>query len=100
MGEKAPQPTKGNEKQRLIRGKMLAIVNAVITKGKTEEYTDIVADHAKYLKRKYPNYLECELYHALVGSTIPKDFKITQEDFPGEDSIEAFVETLEAKYLK
>ena len=53
-----------------------------------------------YLKSKYPNPKEYAAYHALIGSTINETTtSILHDDFPGEDSVEAFLAKLESEYL-
>ncbi len=55
-----------------------------------------------YLKGKYPDFNRYELYHALVGSNLfadPGYSFYTQEDFPGDDSIEKFLNDLITEYL-
>lgn len=48
-------------------------------------------DFGSYLDKKYPNARDYELWHVLVGSGISprKNF-----DFPGEDSVEKFLNDL------
>ncbi len=48
---------------------------------------------ARELEVQYPDFRDYELYHLLIGSTeIPESS--TQWDFPGNDSIEAFLRGL------
>ena len=55
------------------------------------EKGDQIIAFANKLKTKYSNYGDYLLYHVLVGSTLkPKPFF----DFPGEDSVEKFLEVL------
>ena len=49
-----------------------------------------------HLRRKYPDWKQYELYHALSGSSRPND--CPNYDFPGVDSIEELTKYLETKY--
>lgn len=56
---------------------------------KNEELYERLVEFGEGLKEKYSDFLDYELFHFLVGSTMqgePKHF-----DFPGEDSVEAFL---------
>ncbi len=55
-----------------------------------EKY-ELLAEFAKELKVKYPDYLDYDMFHFLVGSTPMPDRMPTKFDFPGEDSIEGFL---------
>lgn len=46
---------------------------------------------AKELESRYPDFLDYRLYHLLIGSTPSK--KCSKFDFPGEDSIEKFIQS-------
>lgn len=55
----------------------------------------------EHLKKKYPNYSKYRMYHKLISSTVPKSmYGIIEGDFPGEYSIEKFIEHLREKYIK
>lgn len=47
---------------------------------------------AKELQNKYKDYYDYELFHLLIGSTLPKP--VPNFDFPGEDSIVDFLRSL------
>ena len=51
-----------------------------------------IIEFAEKIKNKYPDYQDYMLYHLLIGS-IPKS-KLPKFDFPGEDSVEKFIESL------
>ena len=53
-----------------------------------------VLDKTKELRAKYPDYNDYRLYHFLIGSTVYDRAKF---DFPGEDSVQKFIE---AKFEK
>ena len=55
------------------------------------EFNDAVVDFTKLLREKYTNLEGCRLYHLLIGSSINPEKKVEQFDFPGEDSIEKFI---------
>lgn len=65
------------------------------------EIQDKIVAFDKHLKTVYPNATQFNVLHALIGSTPNKDDPaMIFEDFPGEDSIEKFVNAIEAEYLK
>ena len=43
------------------------------------------------LKSKYPDAAKYQAYHALINSSAPE---MPYDDFPGEDSVEAFIDNL------
>lgn len=51
-----------------------------------------------YLKSKYPNAMHYIIMHILIGSTPRPDSQTMYGDFPGDDSIEKYVEGLLKKY--
>ena len=82
-----------------------------------EDFDELIAIQGKIgkfidrLREKYKDsYVEYALYHAAIGSspmnpetgkTMPwSDFPENRIDFPGEDSIEKFLERLEEEYKK
>ncbi len=50
----------------------------------------LINDYTEELMKHFPNYTEYKLFHLLVGSTID-DEKSPFFDFPGEHSIERFL---------
>ncbi len=57
--------------------------------------SDEVAWMAEGLRIKYPDYESYAFYHILSGSTIDESIApIKYEDFPGEDSVELFIDSL------
>jgi hypothetical protein len=52
-----------------------------------------ITDFCLELQKRYPNHLEYLAYHIAVGST-PEEGGINFFDFPGEDSIENFLDKL------
>ena len=67
-----------------------------------DKYALDVYNKAEEINNKFGRdaAIRCPMYHALIGSTIPKELfsEIEVTDFPGEDSIQAFIDTLETKY--
>lgn len=51
------------------------------------------------LGKKYENAREYALYHVLIGSTIANPNSIKEWDFPGEDSVELFMDRLTDEYF-
>lgn len=56
------------------------------------EYHERRSALARRLQEKYPDAKNRAWYHWLIGSTPPPT--ATPEDFPGEDSVEHFLESL------
>ncbi len=46
------------------------------------------------LREKYPDYAERRAYHVLAGTRPRPDARIIEEDFPGDDSVIRFLESL------
>ena len=59
---------------------------------------DEIVSRVKYLRDKYPNYPKYRVYHIISGSTPSPDLEVLEDDFPGEDSIEVFLNHLNQKY--
>ena len=53
-------------------------------------FHEAMVDKAEELQSKYPDYRDYRLYHLLISSTVGECSKY---DFPGEDSVELFLET-------
>lgn len=66
-----------------------------------EELNKFQEELVKYIKEniriKYPNYANYVVYHILVGSTVLDDVELIEEDFPGDDSVEKFLEKCSEK---
>jgi hypothetical protein len=72
-----------------------------LPKEKIREVYDAIAAHGNKIRSKYPECQRYEIFHALAGSTMDSTAKpgyYIKEDFPGEDSIEEFVNNLVTKY--
>jgi hypothetical protein len=54
-----------------------------------------LVEFTEHLRKKYPDYQNYRMYHFLVGSgALKPDERFTEDDFPGEDSIENFIKRL------
>ena len=62
-----------------------------------EDYSglNMIVRKSEDIRSKYPDYQDYRLYHLAAGST-PKS-ECPKFDFPGEDSIELFLEEAESK---
>ena len=90
---------KCEEKILIIKKIMLELTDLPIET--IEQNMEEIAHFVENLERKYPNARKHLLLHAMIGSTMdPKDQNIIYEDFPDEDSIEAFVYGLAREHLK
>ncbi len=61
-----------------------------------EEIFDIqnkIAKYAKDLEEKYPDARKHRIFHVLIGSS-ENCSDMIKEDFPGEDSVESFIDNL------
>jgi len=60
-----------------------------------DEFLQRQAEFVDNLKKKYSDCEKYRLYHLFIGSTPWED--CPKFDFPGEDSVEKFIESLEIK---
>lgn len=90
--------TAGAEKSSLK--KALDFLHEDLTVEKIVNLQDDIFFFAQKLREKYPNFKNYTVYHTLIGSTIPAGVETVKEDFPGEDSVEDFVNSLIKKYRK
>ena len=61
-------------------------------------FSEEAESYANYLREKYPNFAAFAFYHILGGSTIDEEgfgIPIAYEDFPGNDSVETFIDNPE-----
>lgn len=58
------------------------------------DYSKGIENFTAHLREKYPDYNIRRAYHVLIGSTMDPDADIIEEDFPGEDSVESFLQNL------
>lgn len=59
---------------------------------KLMEFQNKLVEYIKDIRIKYPNYDKYVVYHVLIGSTLPDGVTIIEDDFPGDDSVEKFLE--------
>ncbi len=59
--------------------------------------TDLV-QKVRDLESKYPNAVRYGMFHIMGGSTIPENLPALYDDFPGDDSVEKFLNDLAKKY--
>lgn len=64
-----------------------------VTREERIERVRQVTVFAGTLKEKYPDFQRWRVYHALIGST-PGTSNLIEGDFPGEDSVVNFLESL------
>ena len=58
-------------------------------------FMDRYVAFAEHLKETYPDAAHYRAYHALIGSTLrPEETGIIETDFPGDDSVVKFLESL------
>jgi hypothetical protein len=50
-----------------------------------------VREFEQNLKRKFPDYLDYEMYHVLNGTSAHPSFPLKKQDFPGEFSVREFL---------
>ena len=60
----------------------------------TRKFVEAYIDFSNRLKEKYPDYDRRRAYHALIMSTMPDRTDVIEEDFPGEDSVVEFLQSL------
>jgi len=76
-------------------------VNMELLKKKRDEiYEDLdkyekLVEFVNKLKAKYKDYQDYVFYHMLIGSSVSDNHKLSKVDFPGDDSIEKFIDSLQ-----
>ena len=106
MDQMNQQPSKlltySLEEDRRLRNKLTAIQSKLIAENDLEkfnEYRNKINKQIEYLTDKYkPNALNYASLHILSGSTPVSAFGATNNDFPGEDSVEKFINDLAESY--
>ena len=63
-------------------------------------YTEDIASHVSKLRSSYPDSQDYAILHMLIWSTLDPNKKCSYKDFPGDDSIEKFIDNLIVKYKK
>ena len=64
----------------------------------TDRFQIELIEYVAYLRRKYADAEKYAMFHVLGGSSIDPKIGVTNEDFPGDDSVEGFLEKLAEKY--
>ena len=110
MSEKGPnQNNPGPDKSVLnsirnqkIKDTMLNIDKSIVDLWDERENLSVeIESHANYLREKYPNIENYRVFHVFSGSTVrSKHLNLIEDDLPGDDSIEKFVDYLANKYIK
>ena len=98
MGERGPGKKNYAERNERILSTIRRIVDSVIENGRLEQYMEEVEERVNYLKSKYADYNKRAVFHHLIGSTLTPGRTYIEEDFPGDDSVERFVNYLAGKY--
>lgn len=92
--EKFEQPKQNEAIVSSIKEKLLKVCQA----DTDLTYQDVIANFAGHLEKNYPDHQQYLMYHILLGSSpreTPPNF-----DFPGEDSVELFIDNLFEKAVK
>lgn len=85
--------------QRIIKVKEALYDSLALSSTRLEKADDEVCARAEYLKKKYPDYYNRAAYHVLMSSSLSSKINpIIEDDSPGKDSVEKFIEGLVLKY--
>jgi hypothetical protein len=90
MPEGAPKPNNPQIKIEEIREKRVALYESFSAK-EFKEFQNKLVKYIKDIRLKYPNFDNYVLYHILIGSTVPDDITLIEDDFPWDDSVENFL---------
>lgn len=85
-----------SEKHEVLRNKLKDFESLLSDEYFKKVNEDIYA-FCKNLEEKYSDFSRHQIYHALIGSGMDSSIDIV-DDFPGEDSVEKFIENLVQKY--
>ncbi|MEK7539512.1 MAG: hypothetical protein AAB595_02665 [Patescibacteria group bacterium] len=105
--EQKPKITEQKETKKIYSPEKNAEVSAMLGKLRLkvfntpngEQFFAEIEDFNAYLRKKY-NVMQYAMMHAFMGSTINpnREAEILYDDFPGDDSIETFVNNLVRRY--
>ncbi|OGI90456.1 hypothetical protein A2911_00625 [Candidatus Nomurabacteria bacterium RIFCSPLOWO2_01_FULL_40_15] len=105
---KPPQPGEHNQEGPLplsIKNqKMKDVFSAVhdcVNNGpydQLENFMTEITSRVEYLRKKYPDWQNRTVVHIISSSTMDPSSEVIEEDFPLEDSVEAFIASLQKKY--
>ena len=96
-GKNSQEPMGFSEKAQRIKAVLLELYETTSTEN-VIKIMDEIAEFQRRLVKKYPRAMDYALLHALIGSTLIKKGIYTYEDFPGDDSVEKFMNDLAEKY--
>ena len=83
--------------QEQVQRKMRSIMDELKARGQSyNDYMNAVADYAQDIRQKYPASDEVRAYNKLIGNSSMAE---TLDDFPGEDSVLVFLESVRKKLL-
>ena len=89
MSEQIPQtPESVTAKVKRLRKE---VINHI---GMEHFYIELLPPFADQLRQNHPDCGKYRIYHDLVGGTPREGDGIIEEDFPGEDSVVKFLESL------
>ncbi len=91
VGKRESEPLKENKAESL-KHKFHAVYKKNLRK-----LNDPVIGFVANLREKYQDYEDYTLYHSLTGTICSKK-GCSKYDFPGEDSVEKFIENLSENY--
>ena len=95
MNQNTPPATTGNNEadeptQIALYQSLRLKLHALYRRDQFEIHDKVIQFH-DYLKKKYPDAREHRLFHLISGSTLLDFYGVL--DFPGEDSVENFINT-------
>lgn len=105
-----PQPNTGQSKEKKlspearnqeIKDTVLRITEAALDLPDEElnNFQNEIVKRVSYLRGKYPDAQSRKVLHVLMNSDTDTP-DIVEEDFPGDDSVEKFVDYLAKKYAR
>jgi len=99
--ESSPKPVYNFEKDRKLRDLLGETQHKVILRDndgfeETQKLQDELIKKVTELKDKYPDAYRYSMFHILGGSTMAAP--ALHEDFPGDDSVEKFLNDLVKRY--
>ena len=95
------RPLPFSERNHKIKDRLDGLLKGIHYK-KFDEIQEKIVVFVSRLREKYPDSNKYELMHIITGSGIPTraNFKPLEDDFPGEDSVEKFIDGLLEEYKK
>jgi len=103
MNESGPEKQEAfipfSEKNQIIKNKLDNLFKNF--SGNKRELFNEISSHAIYLQKKYPDCKKYEVFYVLSFSGLSSENGsnyFISEDFPGNDSVELFIDSLITKY--